>query len=61
MSVSAQGDPGNAKSIYEFSAKNIDGEEVRKITFIHFVMSLFQVNLSKYQGQVCVLVNVASK
>lgn len=33
-------------SIYQFSAKTIDGEEV---------------SLSKYEGQVCVVVNVASK
>jgi len=31
MSVSAKGDPSNAKSIYEFTANNIDGEEV--VTF----------------------------
>jgi len=46
MSVSAQGDPFKANSIYEFSAKNIDGEEV---------------SLEKYDGRVCVVVNVASK
>jgi len=46
LSVSAQGDPAVAKSIHEFSAKSIDGEEVE---------------LSKYKGQVCVVVNVASK
>ena len=31
MTVSAKGDPSNAKSIYEFTANNIDGEEV--VTF----------------------------
>jgi len=46
LSVSAQGDPAVAKSVHDFSATNIDGEEV---------------HLSKYKGQVCVIVNVASK
>ncbi|PWA25342.1 hypothetical protein CCH79_00005173 [Gambusia affinis] len=35
-----------AKSIYEFSAKDIDGNEV---------------SLEKYKGHVCIIVNVASK
>lgn len=35
-----------AKSIYEFSARNIKGE---------------QVNLDKYKGHVCIIVNVASR
>jgi len=36
----------NAKSIYEFSANDIDGNEV---------------SLEKYRGNVCIIVNVASK
>lgn len=36
----------SAKSIYEFSAKDIDGNEV---------------SLEKYKGYVCIIVNVASK
>jgi len=36
----------NAKSIYEFSANDIDGNEV---------------SLEKYKGHVCLIVNVASK
>ncbi|CAB1452696.1 unnamed protein product [Pleuronectes platessa] len=40
------GDPKSAKSIYEFSAKDIDGNEV---------------SLEKYRGFVCIIVNVASK
>jgi len=39
-------DPLTATSIYEFSAKDIDGNEI---------------SLEKYRGQVCVIVNVASK
>jgi len=35
-----------AKSIYEFSAKDIDGTEV---------------SLEKYKGFVCIITNVASK
>jgi len=35
-----------AGSIYEFSAKDIDGNEI---------------SLEKYRGHVCVIVNVASK
>jgi glutathione peroxidase len=42
----AQSDPTKASSIYEFSVKTIDGEEV---------------SLDKYKGRVCVIVNVASK
>lgn len=42
FSVSAQA----RENIYQFSAKDIDGQ---------------QVDLSKYAGQVCVVVNVASK
>jgi len=42
----AQSDPTKASSIYEFSAKTIDGEEV---------------SLDKYKGRVCIVVNVASK
>ncbi|KAG7214630.1 hypothetical protein INR49_010522 [Caranx melampygus] len=40
------GDWQSAKSIYEFSAKDIDGNEV---------------SLEKYRGYVCIIVNVASK
>lgn len=36
----------NAKSIYEFTAKDIDGNEV---------------SLEKYRGYVCIITNVASK
>lgn len=36
----------SAKSIYEFSAKDIDGNEV---------------SLDKYKGYVCIITNVASK
>lgn len=39
-------DPKKATSIYDFTAKDIDGNEV---------------SLSKYKGHVCVIVNVASK
>ena len=39
-------DPTKASSIYEFSAVDIDGQEV---------------SLDKYRGHVCVIVNVASK
>ncbi|KFM83346.1 Phospholipid hydroperoxide glutathione peroxidase, mitochondrial, partial [Stegodyphus mimosarum] len=35
-----------AKSVYDFSAKDIDGNEV---------------SLEKYRGHVCLIVNVASK
>lgn len=37
---------GSANSIYDFTAKDIDGNEV---------------SLSKYEGHVCIVVNVASK
>ncbi|GAA6234883.1 phospholipid hydroperoxide glutathione peroxidase, mitochondrial-like [Lates japonicus] len=40
------GDWQSAKTIYEFSAKDIDGNEV---------------SLEKYRGYVCIIVNVASK
>lgn len=40
------GDWQSAKTIYEFSAKDIDGSEV---------------SLEKYKGYVCIIVNVASK
>jgi len=39
-------DPKTATSIYDFSAKDIDGNEV---------------SLEKYRGHVCVIVNVATK
>jgi len=39
-------DPTKATSIYEFSATDIDGN---------------QVSLEKYKGHVCIIVNVASK
>lgn len=39
-------DPKSAKSIYEFTAKNIQGEDV---------------SLEKYRGKVCIIVNVASQ
>jgi len=42
FSVSAQ----SQENIYQFSARDIDGN---------------QVDLSKYAGQVCVVVNVASR
>ena len=40
------GNPKKANSIYEFTAKDIDGNDV---------------SLAKYRGHVCVIVNVASK
>ncbi|KAL3054985.1 hypothetical protein OYC64_017828 [Pagothenia borchgrevinki] len=40
------GDWQSAKSIYEFSANDIDGNEE---------------SLEKYRGHVCIIVNVASK
>ncbi|KAK6311000.1 hypothetical protein J4Q44_G00190550 [Coregonus suidteri] len=40
------GDWKTAKSIYEFGAKDIDGEDV---------------SLEKYRGFVCIITNVASK
>jgi len=47
FSVMAQGsDPTKASSIFEFTAKDIDGNNV---------------SLDKYKGHVCVIVNVASK
>jgi len=47
FSVMAEGgNPKKANSIYEFTAKDIDGNDV---------------SLAKYQGHVCVIVNVASK
>lgn len=47
FTVMAQGDnPKKAASIYEFSAKDIDGNDI---------------SLEKYRGHVCVIVNVASK
>jgi len=42
----ASENPKKAESIYEFSAKDIDGNEV---------------SLEKYKGHVCIIVNVASK
>uniref|UniRef100_A0A3Q2PZV4 GPX4 peroxidase n=1 Tax=Fundulus heteroclitus TaxID=8078 RepID=A0A3Q2PZV4_FUNHE len=42
----AAGDWKSAKSIYEFSANDIDGNEV---------------SLEQYRGHVCIIVNVASK
>jgi len=39
-------DPKKAASIYEFTAKTIQGEEV---------------SLEKYRGHPCIIVNVASK
>ncbi|KAG7456726.1 hypothetical protein MATL_G00239010 [Megalops atlanticus] len=45
MSAQAE-DWRNAKTIYEFSAKDIDGNEV---------------SLEKYRGYVCIITNVASK
>jgi len=44
--VMASENPKKAESIYEFSAKDIDGNEV---------------SLEKYKGHVCIIVNVASK
>ena len=38
--------PTKASSIYEFSAKDIDGNDV---------------SLKKYEGHVCIIVNIASK
>jgi len=38
--------PKEAPSMYQFTVRNIDGEEV---------------SLAKYRGQVCLIVNVASR
>jgi len=46
MTVKAQTDPTLARSIYEFSARTLDGETV---------------NFDKYKGKVVVVVNVASR
>lgn len=46
MSVRAQADPALARSIYEFSARTLEGETI---------------NFDKYKGKVLVVVNVASK
>ena len=47
FSVMAEGsNPKNAKSVFEFAVKDIDGNDV---------------SLAKYRGHVCVIVNVASK
>jgi phospholipid-hydroperoxide glutathione peroxidase len=46
MACAVQPDPKEAKSVYEFSASDIKGEEVK---------------LEKYRGHVLVIVNVASK
>jgi len=46
FSVMAQGDPNTASSIYDFTAKTIDGDEI---------------SLDKYRGKVAIVVNVASK
>lgn len=46
MACAVQPDPKEAGSVYEFSATNIKGEEVK---------------LDKYRGNVLVIVNVASK
>jgi hypothetical protein len=49
FSVMASGNPSNpskASTIYEFSAVDIDGNDV---------------SLEKYRGHVCIIVNVASK
>lgn len=45
-SAANQGDPDTAKTIYEFSANDIKGNEV---------------SLEKYRGNVVIVVNVASK
>jgi len=46
MAVKAQADPALARSLYEFSARTLEGE---------------LINFDKYKGQVVVVVNVASK
>jgi len=46
MSVKASSDPTLARSIYEFSARTLEGEAV---------------NFEKYKGKVLVVVNVASR
>ena len=38
--------PTQAQSIYEFTARDIDGKDI---------------SLEKYRGHVCIIVNVASK
>jgi len=45
MGVLASQDPSKAKSIYEFTAKSLEGEEI---------------NFEKYRNKVLVVVNVAS-
>ena len=54
-------DPKKASSIYDFTAKDIDGNEVWNPWLSCQYTSDFQVSLSKYKGHVCVIVNVASK
>ncbi|XP_067001170.1 phospholipid hydroperoxide glutathione peroxidase isoform X2 [Anabrus simplex] len=46
MTAPAEVDWKNAKSIYEFTARDINGQEV---------------SLEKYRGHVCIIVNVASE
>ena len=69
----ASGDHKNAESIYAFSAKDIDGNEVGTVVLYccyhaesHSNVSIIfcpcvQVSLEKYKGHVCIIVNVASK
>ena len=56
-------DPKKASSIYDFTAKDIDGNEVSidQSNIKPIKMCFLQVSLSKYKGHVCVIVNVASK
>ena len=57
-------DPKKATSIYDFTAKDIDGNEVLKShnkTLKIKTNTFFKVSLSKYKGHVCVIINVASK
>ena len=55
-------DPKKATSIYDFTAKDIDGNEVLiSQNQTNENLTFFQVSLSKYKGHVCVIVNVASK
>lgn len=44
--MASSGDPAKAANIYDFTATDIDGNEV---------------SLDKYRGHVCVVVNVASQ
>jgi glutathione peroxidase-family protein len=60
-------DPKKASSIYDFTATDIDGNQVTgrpnrlSVKEEQLKNSNFQVSLDKYKGHVCVIVNVATK